>query len=175
MGEEALIRRCQAGDRQAFEALFRTYLQKAVSTAYLITRDWNLAEDAAQEAFSRAFRSIRTFRVGQPFGPWLYRIVVNEARRAAGRNARPLPYLDLPVAAPSAEETVLTRERSAQVWQAIHALDESHRLVVVLKYFNGFSELETAQILGLRQSTVKSRLHVARQRLQMLLQRSEGV
>jgi RNA polymerase sigma factor (sigma-70 family) len=165
--DDALIRRCQAGDWQAFEPLFRSHLPMAIRTAYLITRDWATAEDAAQEGFIRAYRALGAFRPGSPFAPWLYRIVVNEARRAAARAGRiPTEPLDPERlgAAPGLEP-----ERKAEVWAAVDSLDEAHRLVLILKYFKGFAEAEIAAVLELRQSTVKSRLYVARQRLLALL------
>lgn len=165
MDEELQIRRCLAGDWKAFEPLYQAHAQMAIRTAYLITRDWALAEDAAQEAFIRAYRSISAFRPGSPFAPWLYRIVVNEARRAAARAGRvPTEPLD-----PERLGAAPTEERKAEVWAAVGALDEEHRLVLILKYFKGFAEAEIAAVLDLRPSTVKSRLYVARQRLVALL------
>lgn len=143
----------------------------------MITRDWSLAEDATQEAFSRAFRSIRSFRRGQPFAPWLFRIVVNEARRAAHRRGSlSVAPLSGDILDPDSPETVLLKKEHAdEVWKAIHSLDEERRVVIVLKYLSGFSEIEIAVALRLRQSTVKSRLYVARQRLMVLLNRSGEV
>lgn len=137
----------------------------AVRTAYLITRDWATAEDAAQEGFIRAYRALGSFRPGSPFAPWLYRIVVNEARRAVARAGRvPTEPLD-----PERLGAAPGPERKAELWAAVDSLDEDHRLVLILKYFKGFAEAEIAAILELRQSTVKSRLYVARQRLLALL------
>lgn len=176
--QQEWIRRCQTGDVQAFEPVFRAHIHMAVRTAFLITRDWAAAEDAAQEAFVRAFRAIRSFRLGRPFAPWLYRIVVNEARRAARRINRPTPpafptdVLDQEVASP--ESLTLDRERRVQLWAAIHGLDEDHRVVLTLKYLRGFTAAEVATVLGLRPSTVKSRLYVARQRLLAVLGPAKG-
>lgn len=170
MDEQEVIKKCQSGDLRAFEPLFRAHLQMAVRTAYLIVRDWSIAEDAAQEAFVRAYASIRSFRTGQPFAPWLYRIVVNEAKRLAARANRVTTVSVMPEDLMAAdeqipEEAVACQERKRVLWSAIHALNEDHRAVVVLKYFNHFSETEIATVLALPQTTVKSRLYTARQRL----------
>jgi RNA polymerase sigma factor (sigma-70 family) len=167
--EQECIRRCQSGDWTAFEPIFRSHLQMAVRTAYLITRDWAAAEDAAQEALIRAYRSIGSFRAGSAFAPWLYRIVVNEARRLAARPGA------VPVSPATLEELIPVADERAPVWDAVGALDEAHRTVLVLKYFRGFTEAEIATVLDLRGTTVKSRLYVARQRLLALLGRNEEV
>jgi RNA polymerase sigma-70 factor (ECF subfamily) len=171
--EQALIQRCQAGDWQAFEPLFRSHVQMAVRTAYLITRDWAAAEDAAQEAFIRAYRALGSFRPGSPFAPWLYRIVVNEARRAAARRGRARAEALDPERLGNLHDS--GRELQSEVWESVQELDKAHRLVVILKYFRGFSEAEIAAVLDLRPSTVKSRLYVARQRLLAMLGRTEEV
>ncbi len=170
MDEPGLIRRCQAGDVKAFEPLFRAHVAMAVRTAYLVVRDWPIAEDAAQEAFVRAFGSIRSFRADQPFAPWLYRIVLNEARRIAARAGRRPEALQLPDELLASEESTpeeaaLHRERRAALWTAIDSLKDDHRTVLVLKYFNQFSEIDIATVLGVPQSTVKSRLYKAREKL----------
>jgi RNA polymerase sigma-70 factor (ECF subfamily) len=178
MDEQAQIDKCREGDLSAFEPLFHKHVRKAVGVAYMITRDWALAEDATQEAFSRAFRTIRSFRRGQPFAPWLFRIVVNEARRVARRRGGvQVAPLSEDVFDPDSPETLLLKKEHAdEIWKAIHSLDEERRVVIVLKYLSGFSEKEIAEALRLRQSTVKSRLYVARQRLIALLSRSgEGL
>lgn len=170
MDEQELIKQCQSGDVEAFEPLFHAHLQMAVRTAYLIVRDWSVAEDAAQEAFVRAYGSIRTFRRGEPFAPWLYRIVVNEAKRLAARANRVTTVSEVPndvlaAVTETLEETVALRERKRVLWSALQLLSDDHRAVLVLKYFNHFSETDIAAVLALPQSTVKSRLYTARQRL----------
>lgn len=79
--EFELISRIKQGDRRAMEAIFQTHVEAAVRLAYMITHDWPTAEDAVQEAFIQAFRSIRTFKDGMAFKPWFSRIVINKAKR----------------------------------------------------------------------------------------------
>ncbi len=102
--------------------------------------------------------------------------VVNQARNKKSRTLRFLP-LDVLEAAKSAtctEDEVLARERERQLLCAVDRLDEKHRLPVLLKYFNGCTEAETAAVLNLPVSTVKSRLHTARGRLKAALVNLEG-
>jgi RNA polymerase sigma factor (sigma-70 family) len=174
--EQQLIAEAGQGNEAAMEALFRLHVSRSVRLAYLICGDWGMAEDAVQEAFVRAFRSMRNFRKGAPFAPWFTRIVVNQAKNKRSRT-RIYLSLDHTVDVPSptcTEEEVLARERERALLQAVNRLDEKHRLPVLLKYFSGHSEAETAQILGLPVSTVKSRLHTARGRLKSALSDSQG-
>jgi RNA polymerase sigma factor (sigma-70 family) len=143
----------------------------AFRTAYLITGDASEAEDAAQEAFVKAYRALGRFRPGAPFRPWLLAVVANEARnrrRAARRRtnlalrAAGAPSRDTPS---SPEASVLAAERRAELLGALGGLREEDRLVIGLRYFLGLSEAETAATLGCAQGTVKSRLSRAIGRL----------
>src|SRR5436190_24357241 len=93
--EQQLIQRAQRGDVAAYDALVRQYETMAFRAAYLITRDEQEAADAAQDAFVRAHRALGSFKLGEPFRPWLMRIVTNQAlnriqamKRRANMNER---------------------------------------------------------------------------------------
>lgn len=137
----------------------------AFRTACLITRSTADAEEAAHDAFLKAFRSLPRFRPDAPFRPWLLAIVANEARNRQ-RSSRRRDALAIRAAgeirpgdaAPSPEAAVLARERRALLLEAVDRLGEEHRLVVVCRYFLDLSEAETATVLGIRPGTVKSRL-----------------
>ncbi len=163
--EEALVERAKAGDADAYGELVQAYQGIAFRTAYLITGAEAEAEEAAQDGFVKAFYALGRFRRGEPLRPWLLRIVANEARnrrRSAGRRAR----LALRVAAerssggaaPSPEDSLLSDERRSKLLEAVNGLREEERLVVSCRFFLELSEEETAQALGLRKGTVKSRL-----------------
>ena len=165
LDETDLIERTKRGDADAYEALVHAYQGIAFRTAYVISGSAADAEDAAQDGFVKAFRAIGRFRSGQPFRPWLLRIVANEAhnrRRAAGRRAR----LALRAAGeqgsggavPSPEEFALSAERADEVLAAVEALSEERRLVIACRYFLELSEEETAAALRIRRGTVKSRV-----------------
>jgi RNA polymerase sigma-70 factor, ECF subfamily len=160
----------------AYEELVKRYQQLAFRTAFVVTRSGADAEDAAQEAFVKAYYALDRFRPGAPFKPWLMRIVVNEAlnrRRSGGRQeglalrmaqARPSGGV-----APSPEVAVLDAEVQQDVLAAVNALGDRDRLVVALRYFFDMNEAEMAEVLECPVGTVKSRLSRALARLKEAL------
>ena len=137
----------------------------------MITGDATEAEDAAQEAFVKAYRSIRRFRPGAPFRPWLMTIVANEARnrrKAAGRRtslalrAANEMVRENPI---SPEASVVAEERRSELIRELEGLREEDRVVISCRYFLGLSEAETAAALGCAKGTVKSRTSRALGRL----------
>jgi RNA polymerase sigma factor (sigma-70 family) len=162
-GDDELIRRAQRGEGDAYAMLVGRHQQVAFRAAYAVCGDAAEAEDAAQEAFVKAYGALGRFRAGAPWRPWLLRIVANEARnrrRSAGRRE----HLALRVAAlapepaPAAEAAVLVRDERAALLAALGRLDPPHREVVVLRHLLDLSEAECAAVLGVRRGTVKSRL-----------------
>jgi RNA polymerase sigma-70 factor (ECF subfamily) len=154
----------------------RRYQEIAFRTAFLITGAAAEAEDAAQEAFVKAYFALSRFRKGAPFRPWLLRIVANEARnrrtaavrraglalRAAG--ARPKDSDD-----GSPEVLALAAEQRAELLAAVDRLRPEERLAVSARYFLQLSEEETAAVMGCARGTVKSRLSRALRRLRTML------
>jgi RNA polymerase sigma factor (sigma-70 family) len=149
----------------------------AFRTAYLITGDASEAEDAAQEAFVKAYRALGRFRSGAPFRPWLLAVVANEAknrRKAAVRRANlALRTAEDGLASPSPEGAILAAERRAELLNALGGLREEDRLVIGCRYFLGLSEAETAATLGCARGTVKSRLSRAIGRLRERMRKEE--
>ena len=146
----------------------------AFRVALVAAGDRGDAEEAAQDAFVKAYRALGRFREGSPFLPWLLRIVANEARnrrRSAGRRAG----LALRAAvvsgdvAPSPETTALTLERRDTLLGGLAALDESDREVLVHRFLLELGEEETAAALGIRRGTVKSRTSRALERLRAVV------
>ncbi len=149
----------------------REHESLAFRAAFVITGDATEAEDAAQEAFVKAYRSIRRFRPGAPFRPWLMTIVANEARnrrKAAGRRASlALRAADEMVREDpiSPEASVVAEERRSELIRKLEGLREEDRVVISCRYFLGLSEAETAAALGCAKGTVKSRTSRALGRL----------
>ena len=155
----------------AYEELVRRYQDVAVRTAHVIAPAAD-ADDAAQEAFVKAWIALPRFRAGAPFRPWLLQIVANEARnrrRSAGRREglaiRATADRPSDDAAPSPEEAVLAHERREMLAYAIGRLRDQERLVVTYRYLLQLSEAETAAALDVPPGTVKSRLSRALGRL----------
>jgi RNA polymerase sigma factor (sigma-70 family) len=170
--DAALADRARRGDERAFEELVRMYQGIAFRTAFLLTGSSADAEDAAQVGFVKAWSALPRFRPGAPFRPWLLRIVANEAhnrRRASGRQAalqvRATAARPPDDAAPSPEGAALGRQRRAELLRAVERLDERDRDVLACRYFLELSEEETAEVLGVRRGTVKSRTARALERL----------
>jgi RNA polymerase sigma factor (sigma-70 family) len=139
----------------------------AFRAAYLVTGSAAEAEDAAQDGFVKAWQALPRFRRGAPFRPWLLAIVVNEARnrrRHAGRQAAlALRALETPPA--GTDEAATARADHERLLHVVAAMREDDRLVIGYRYFLDLSEDETAEALGIRRGTVKSRLARALARL----------
>lgn len=178
LDEQKLIQQAKQGQVDALETIFRHHVDSAVRLAYLITRNWATAEDAVQEAFIQAFSSLDHFQDDRPFQPWFTKIVINKAKRTKDRFDRGhLPYEQEDVNPHGIfipEDHALEKEGLDTLFTAINELDDNHRLPLILKYLTGLSEAETAQVLGIPVSTVKSRLYVARQRLRQHINDLEG-
>jgi RNA polymerase sigma factor (sigma-70 family) len=165
-----LVGRARRGEVSAYEELVRRYQGIAHRTAYVITGQAAEAEDAAQQAFVKAYRALHRFDPERPFRPWLLRIVANEARnllRSAGRRSS----LELAVASepeelsPSPEQEALARERREGLLRAMDGLTEAEREVIALRYLLDLSEAEMAEVMAVARGTVKSRLSRALRRL----------
>jgi RNA polymerase sigma-70 factor (ECF subfamily) len=177
--EAALVDRARRGDPAAYEALVRAHQDIAFRTARLFAGSAADAEEAAQEAFVKAWRALPRFRAGAPFRPWLLAIVGNEARnrrRAAGRRAglalRAAAERSSGDAAPSPEAALLAGGARDELLAALATLDERDRAVIACRYVLELGEQETAEVLGCRRGTVKSRLSRALGRMRAELERS---
>jgi RNA polymerase sigma factor (sigma-70 family) len=170
--EHELVERARGGDGTAYASLVREHEEIAFRIAYVICGNAADAEEAAQDAFLKAYRALGRFRAGEPLRPWLLAIVANEARnrrRAAARRAA-LAVRASREAAPSweagrAEEAVIAGERRATLLAALARLAERDRTVIACRYLLELTEAETAAALGVRPGTVKSRLSRALARL----------
>ena len=170
--DAALAERARQGDERAFEELVRAYQGIAFRTAYLLTGSSSDAEDAVQVGFVKAWAALGGFRKGAEFRPWLLRIVANEAHNRR-RSAQRRESLALRAAVadasgdavPSPEATALEHESRQMLLDAVNGLEERDRDVLVCRYFLGLSERETADVLDVRQGTVKSRTARALERL----------
>jgi RNA polymerase sigma factor (sigma-70 family) len=171
-----LARRAREGDDAAYEDLVKRYGQIAFRVAWLITRDRGEAEDSAQEAFVKAYYALPRFRPDSPFRPWLLKIVANEARNRV-RSTRRRQGLALHTAAvsdgdavPSPETAALAREDQEALISALNRLSPPDREVIGYRFLLGLSEAETADALGVRLGTAKSRLSRAMGRLRTVLE-----
>lgn len=177
------LEQCREGDSLAIERLVQTHQQDVYRLALSILDDPDDADDATQEVFLSALRGLDSFRADASFKTWLFRITVNVCRSRLQRFKRrelvkqilqslfPLrgdqPYPERSRRDPESE--AIQNESDAALWHAIHALDEKHRIPVVLRYYHDLPVADIAEMLGVPVGTVHSRLNHARERLRMLL------
>jgi RNA polymerase sigma-70 factor (ECF subfamily) len=170
--ESALVAMAQAGDQAAFEDLVRRYSPRLRAVLFRIIREPEAARDAAQDALLRAWQNIDRFQARSSFFTWLTRIGINEAYRTIGRNeaASTLP-LDDAIGERIAgwgnrpDEVFESREFLAAVEHGLSRLPIEYREAVVLRDIEGLSTSEAAEILGVGERALKSRLHRGRMAL----------
>ena len=177
MSDQREMERMRQGDIAALGALVERYQTKSLRAAYLVTHDLAMAEDIVSAAFLRVFERADRYSPNR-FGPWFYRIVVNDAIKAVQRRDRTTTIDQMEDARRPGHSTdpervaVLNDERRA-VRDALAQLTPSQRGAVVMRYFLDLSESEMVERTGRSRGTVKRHLHDARARLKRLLQPSE--
>ena len=186
-GDAELVSRALARDEAAIRAIMQANNRRLYRLARGILRNDAEAEDVVQEAYVRAFTHLESFRGDSSLSTWLSRIAMNEALGRL-RRARPSVALDaLPQGALEAEiipfpfaasddpeKSMAQREIQAVVEHAVDELPEAFRLVFITRVIEGMNVEETAEILGLKPETVKSRLHRARTMLRDIVERKIG-
>ena len=161
--DEELVRRAQKGDRFAFERLVEQHEQRLYTLAARVLGSREDAADAVQEALVRAWLALPKFRGDARFSTWLYRIVVNAAHDMRPKR-RELPTDELPEPA-DPRDRFAEQELSGELQRALDALDESYRVAVVLYDVLGCSYAEIAEMTGVAEGTVKSRIFRGRSEL----------
>ena len=162
-----VIEACQQGDRDAFKCLYEAYKDKVFSIAvYSSGGDRTLAEDITQQIFLKLFTAIRQFRGDSEFTTWLYRLVVNACLDERRRRRRLLPWdMGTTVAMNKVSEKKPQERQYARlevaeaVRVAIEELKPKFRLPILLKYIEGLSYEEIAEVMGCSKGTVASRLN----------------
>jgi RNA polymerase sigma-70 factor (ECF subfamily) len=161
------IDRALRGDRGAFGQLMHRYGGAVYNLAYRMLGNQQDAEDAAQEIFLRAYTRLASFDRSRRFSTWLlsigsnYCIDVLRRRRFAWLTLDDVAF-ELPSGRAGPERTAIEHERQAQVQRALLQLPQNYRLVTVLRYWQDMSYEEIANVTGLSESTIKTRLHRAR-------------
>jgi RNA polymerase sigma-70 factor (ECF subfamily) len=188
--DRALVEALQGDDAEAKERalgdLFDAHYERVVLVAYRVTRGWSDAEDVAQEVFLGVARGLQGFRGTASLRSWLYRVTVNRAidhlRRRARRPAVRLPSADVgqqprdefgasPSATPDPMVQAAAHDKAAAVREALEVLSPKLRAVLVLRYFEGLSYEELAEVLDCSMGTVKSRLFRAHSTFSEILTR----
>jgi RNA polymerase sigma-70 factor (ECF subfamily) len=187
--ERALIRRLRDRDERAFRELLDLHRDRVFNITYRMLGNRSEAEDVAQEVFITVFKTIDSFREEAKFSTWLYRVAVNHTKNRikylARRHDRDRDELDegvhsqqvngavtgMPLRNAQPDKALASAQMESLMQEAIEALDEDQRAVVILRDVEELSIDEICQITGLPDGTVKSRLHRARLVLRKKLQR----
>ena len=168
------LEQCREGDSLAIERLVQTHQRDVYRLALSILDDPDEADDATQEVFLSALRALESFRGQAAFKTWLFSITLNVCRNRLGRNksrGRLQQMLQnlLSREPTHPEKQALQNESDAALWHAVRALDDKHRIPVILRYYHDLPVADIAEMLGIPIGTVHSRLNHARERLRMLL------
>jgi RNA polymerase sigma-70 factor, ECF subfamily len=188
----ALVKRAQAGDRDALSALVLSQQTYVYSIAMSLMHNPADAADMTQESFIRLMRSLGTYRAETKFTTWLYRLVTNICLDGLRRRGRPVDSLDEPGSlggedAPTAgdrladtdrwtqpETELELRESAAEVRAALAELPPAQRLALTLHYFEDQRYEDIAEVMGLPLNTVKSHIRRGKERLALALSNPVG-
>lgn len=170
------------GDESAFDELYHSYSSKLYRMAYFITGSRSDSEDVLQETFIKCFLHRKELKDPERFEAWLYKILVRTAWKL-GKRKKEVSFdemMDKEDAgaanrlmkdeSPGPLEQVLQQENSGALWNVVQKLDGKYRIVVLLYYYNELGTKEIAQVTGLLEGTVKSRLFQARKLLKKRLE-----
>lgn len=171
-----LILRSREGDTFAVEELVRAHEAQVYRLALSMLDDAAEADEATQDTFIIALDRLNTFRGEASFATWVYAIALNVCRgRLRKRRARERllhllhTVLRIEAAPAHPEQQAIANEAELAVWQAVRALSDAQREVIVLRYVHNLRQAEIAQVLGVTDRTVRARLHTAHERLRELL------
>ena len=168
-----LMLRAKEGDVDAFEELVNRYRRPMLAFMYRSVHDQAIAEELAQEVFLRVYKSRQSYAAKAKFSTWLYRITsnlaINHARDNGLERANVVarldepgddtsPPLDVADASPSAEQSILKRERLAAIRRHVEELPERQRLAVIMHKYQGLDYREIGKVLTLSESATKSLL-----------------
>src|SRR5438105_748287 len=185
-GDAELVRRALGRDEAAVRAIITANNRKLYRLARGILRNDGEAEDVVHETYVRAFTHLEDFRGDSSLATWLARIAMNEAlgrlrHRRPGVEWSSLPegaleaqIIQFPLVSTDPEKSMAQREIQRVVEQAIDELPEGFRLVFITRVIEGMNVEETAEILGLKPETVKTRLHRARNLLRDNVEKKIG-
>ncbi|RPJ23729.1 MAG: sigma-70 family RNA polymerase sigma factor [Chloroflexi bacterium] len=186
MEDRIAISRIKQGDLNGLEILVNRYQVRAVHAAYLVVFDRALAEDIVQTAFVKVAEKVQQFDGQRPFAPWFFRIVVNDAIKAAKRLKQsisldeeldgPTVKLAAQLVEPSLQPSQMMEEKETRqmILNAIKSLTPEQRAVVVMRYYLDMSEAELSMKMDRPLSTIKWWLREARKRLRNLIGSSQG-
>ena len=170
----SLVRRVKKGDYQAFDLLVLKYQSRIIATAFKYVKERQLAEDIAQEAFIKSYKSIDSFREESSFYTWVYRITVNTAKNylVSSKRKNEVMISDLSendyfypekINVDSPQEILKASELRDLILEALSSLGEETRTALSLREFDGLSYEQIAEIVQCPVGTVRSRIFRGRE------------
>lgn len=183
MDELKLIEKAQKGNRSAFEELVKLHEKNVYNLALKLVKNREDAMDAAQESFLKAWISLKSFRNESKFSSWLYRLTYNTCldylRKSKKGEIISLTSAedeeteaDIKDNAPTPEAYAMQKETRKAVREAVDALPEEYRKIIIMREFAGLSYSEIAEAMDINEGTVKSRLSRGRLKLVEVLRNS---
>ncbi len=176
--DEALVEQSQRGDFAAFEVLIQKHQRMIHSLTFRMTGSMADAEDLAQEAFVRAYRSIADYRADCKFSTWLYRIAMNACltwrERETMRGEVHRSWSEEQRIAADGEDAPSGEVLSDQLQAALLKLPAKQRAAIMLTMYDGMNHAEAAQVLNCSETTVSWRVFAAKRKLKRLLSRGGG-
>lgn len=171
-----------AGDQDAYAELVYTFQDAVYNLCYRLLSERTEAEDAAQEAFLRAYYNLQRYDPERPFKTWLLTIASNHCIDRLRKRRMTLVSIDDPLPAtlalssdePLPEQVALSNERSHRIQGLLDELEPDYRAAVVLRYWYDYSYAEIAEMMDTTESAIKSRLYRARQMLADMLGGAES-
>jgi len=166
--DRSIIERCLKGEKEAFRFLVERYQRQAVGHSLTILGNREDALDATQEAFIDAFQALAKFDATRRFYPWFYVLLRNRCFKLIAKRRAAESLEDAEILAP---QSGVSNEERIALEKALRELQKEEREIVTLKYLDGFSYDEIAELLEIPRGTVMSRLFHARRNLQAKLTR----
>ena len=171
--EKSLINLVKKGDKKAYEVLVLQYQDRLVFSVYKFLKDYELAQDIAQEAFVKAFKNIEKFRGDSSFYTWIYRIAINTAKNFLSSKSRKSEVYDDEIMELKLSESAATSENPENILEAeelrsimmdaIQGLPDDIRSTLSLREFDGLSYEQIAEVQNCPIGTVRSRIHKGRE------------
>ena len=174
-----LVQQCLRGDKGAFGKLIEKYKRPIFNLAYRMLLSEEEAEDAFQETFFKAYKSLDKYKINYSFFTWLYTVALNVCRNRRKKKWR---YHFFSINEPLGDDEKLTwqvsdlklapdvllerKQEMALVSEAINTLPEKYRVVIVLRYLEDMSYLEISEVVGLPLGTIKTQIHRGRKIIQ---------
>ena len=177
-----LIAECIAGNEAAIERLVREYETGVFRLALSIVGDPAEANEVMQETFLSALRALPSYQEKKSLKAWLYTIALNHSRSHLRKRkiierlqSTLTPIFRIEIEKQdSPEEAMIQNEKEIAIWRSLNQLDDRHRIVVILRYFQELPVSEISEILSVNEGTIHSRLHTARERLRDSLKHLHG-